>query len=227
VTCVYDRPALAHTLAVAIQLVDGFTGVPIRERYDVRLTGMEWWTPYFAETDATYRFFVTNRALPAPVPATVPVTIAPIDPAATHDDHGGLVATIPPAGPAPVPLTVARFLVVHPMWPNRGFRPPPGETFVRGTVRRAGIPVPGQLVRLATIAPTPAVPAARTDNDGAFAYRLPGLRVQAATPAAVVTTAQLQASVTDGAGIAQTITAPPSPATVPIGRTTVLTLDLA
>ena len=175
----------------------------------------------------SYRFFVTNRALPAPVPATVPVEISPIDRAATHDDHGGLVVTIPPAGAAPVPLTVGRFLVVHPVWPNRAFRPPPGETFVRGTVRRLGAPVAGQLVRLATIAPTPAIPAARTDTDGAFAYRLPGLRVQAATPAAVVTTAQLQASVTDGGGIAQTITAPPVPLTVPIGRTTVLTLDLA
>lgn len=226
-TCVYDRPALRHTLAAVIRLVDGFTGVPIRERYDVRLTGMGWWTPYFAETDASYRFFVTNRALPAPVPATVPVTIAPIDRAATYDDQGGLVATIPPAGPTPVPLTVARFLLVHPMWPNRTFRPPPGETFVRGTVRRSGAPVAGQLVRLATIAPTPAMPAAPTDNDGAFAYRLPGLRVQAANPAAVVTTAQLQASVTDGAGVAQTITAPPLPLSVPLGRTTVLTLDLA
>lgn len=219
-------PRVTHALAAVVRLVDGFTGVPVRERYDVRLTGHEWWTPLFRETDATYRFLVANQ--PVPALGIVAVTVTPIDPVASHRDIGGLSVTIPPAGPAPVPLDVAHYLVEHAVWPTAAFRPPPGETFVAGRVERAGQPVADQRVRVAAGAP-PAItePAAPTDDAGQFTYRLPGLRVQAATVATVVDTADLFVTVTDNAGAAQALAGPALPITVPIGRPAVVTLVLA
>ena len=220
-----DSPQVVHRLAAVVRLVDAFTGLPVRAPFDVRLAGQEWWRPLYRDTDATYRFLVSNRAVPSL--GTVAVRLTPLDPAATHRDIGGLSVTIPPAGPAPVPLTPARFLHEHPVWPTRTFAPPPGETVVLGRVRRAGAPVADQRVRLATGgAPGAGAPAAPTDADGAFVYRLPALKVQA-TAAGVVTTAGLFAAVRDAAGTPQALSAPAMPVTVPLGRATALTLDLA
>lgn len=217
-------PAITHELAAAVRLVDGFTGTPLRERYDVRISGQEWWVPLYREEDATYRFLLSNRPLPAL--GSVSLVVTSPDPGAAHADLGGLTLTIP--GPAPpVPLTVGHFLVEHPLWPTRSFRPPPGETFIKGRCVRAGQPVAGQLVQIAEgAAPLPATPAARTDADGEFAYRLPDLRVDATTPGTVVDTADLHVAVADG-GVAQVLTAPALPIVVPIGRTTAMTLVLA
>jgi hypothetical protein len=223
-SCVFDRPAVTLQLATAIRLVDAFTGVALRERYDVRLAGREDWLPVFRVSDATYRFVVSNE----PVPALGAVTVTITAPAgATHRDADGLSVTIPPAAAPPVPLTVGYFIGEHALWPARTFRPPPGETFVRGRVLRAGAPLPDHRVRIAAGGPPAStVPAAPTDADGEFSYRLPGLRILA-QPSGVTDTADLHAEVQDPAGTVQAIAAPTLPITVPIGRTTALTLDLA
>jgi hypothetical protein len=225
-TATFDHPRIEHRLAAVIRLVDAFTGMPIEQRYDVRLAGQEWWTPRFAEVDSTYRFQRTNRPLPAL--GTIGVTVSPAVDAPTHRDLGGLTVTIPPAGPAPVPVTILHYLVEHPLWPIRSFRPPPGETFVRGRVIRANVGVPDQRVRIAAgAAPTLTDPAAPTDADGEFSYRLPQLRIQAATTTTVVAVAPLFVAVTDAGGAPQTIATPTLPITVPLGRSTAVTLNLA
>lgn len=218
-------PAVVHRLAVVVRLVDAFTGAVVRERFDVRLVGHEWWTPIFRATDATYRFKVTN----APVPAlgATPVRVTPLAVPTTYRDLGGLSVTIPRPGPPPVPLVAGYYLVDHELWPTWAFRPPPGETFVAGRVVRAGRPVADQRVRAATSAAAlPAAPAAPTDADGQFVYRLPGLRVSAATPGTVVDSAGLFFAVSDSGGAAQALAAPALPVTVRLGRPFPVTLDL-
>lgn len=223
-SCVFDRPAVTLRLATVIRLVDAFTGVALRERFDVRLGGREDWLPVFRLSDATYRFVVSNEPVPALGPVNVTIT-APVG--ATHRDADSLSVTIPPAGAPPVPLTIAYFLNEHGLWPARTFRPPPGETFVRGRVLRAGAPLPDHRVRIAAGgAPPSTAPAAPTDADGEFAYRLPGLTI-VALPGAVTDTADLHVEVRDPAGTVQALAAPTLPITVPIGRTAALTLDLA
>jgi hypothetical protein len=223
-TCVYDHPAVTFALATVIRLVDAFTGVPLRERYDVRLAGREDWAPVFRESDATYRFVVSN----APIPSLVTDVVITGNDATRHRDADGLTVTIPPPGPAPVPLTVGHYLTEHPLWPSRTFRPPPGETFVRGLVLRAGAPQPDHRVRIAAgAAPAATAPAAPTDADGQFGYRLPSLTVAAPSGGGATTTADLFAEVRDPADAVQSVTGPALPLTVPLGRTTALTLDLA
>lgn len=223
-SCVFDRPAVTLRLATVIRLVDAFTGVELRERYDVRLVGREDWLPVFRLSDATYRFVVSNEPVPGLGSVNVTIT-APVG--ATHRDADGLSVTVPPAVAPPVPLTVGYFLHEHGLWPARTFRPPPGETFVRGRVLRAGAPLPDHRVRIAAGGPpTSTVPAAPTDADGEFSYRLPGLRILA-QPSGVAASADLHVEVQDPAGTVQAIVAPALPITVPIGRTTALTLNLA
>lgn len=219
-------PSLRHRLALVVRLVDGFTGEPVREPFDVRLAGHEWWTPRFATDDATYRFQISNQ--PVPALGQVDLVVTSLLAAPTYRDVGGPQVAIPRPGPVPVPLVASYYRVDRPLWPTWAFRPFPGETFVVGHALRAGQPVPDLRVRVATTnAALAAAPAAPTDADGQFVYRLPGLRASAATPATIRATADLLVAVDDAAGAAQALAGPALPVTVPLGRTASLTLDLA
>ena len=218
----FVEPAVVHRLAVALRFVDRFTATPVSERQEVHLVGHEWWRPVFREEDSSYRFVVTNREVPAL--GAVDVAVASARPDAVYRNRVAFQVTIPPPGPVPVPLTTAHYLVERPLWPTRTLPIPPRETALVGRLLRAGQPLADHRVLFeATGPPGPATPEAWTDEHGEFLFRLPDLRVRV-NP--IVTTANLQAEVTDGGGAPQVITAPVLPLNVPIGQVTQVTVTV-
>lgn len=224
-TDLWVTPQITHRLAVALRFVDIFTGRAVDDELRVRIDGHDDWAPVYGASDSTYRF--TRSVEPLPNLGLVGVTVESIETPARYANRTALQITVPSAGPVPSPMTFAHHLVEHPLEPTTAFRPPNGETSLRGVVLRAGTPQPDfQLAIGVGAPPVPATAVAHTDANGEFVYRLPAA---AAVVAGLVvsTTAALHIIVSDAGGAVQAVTSPPLPLIVPLGRTTSLSITVA
>jgi hypothetical protein len=195
-----DRPNLVHQLLVAVRFHDVFLGpeAPVRVPLAVSIDALGW-QAYPSPHDATYRFLRTNAAFPSVPPPPWDVTVSA--PGGEYVNFAPF--QVQPISPPVLPPTPAAYLVERPLWPTRSFRPPPGETVVLGrVVRVAPAPVAGLEVWLfpeATRQPT--TPSTFTDANGAFVFRLPGLRgtSQPGPPPVVTLPSDVGIEVRDGA----------------------------
>ena len=223
-TDLWVEPRITHRLAIALRFVDLFTRRPVSDRLRVRLRGWEPWEPVYGVGDHTYRFTSSNE--PVPAIGLVDVIVESTEHAARYVNAVPLQVDVPRPLPVPSPITVGHFLVEHPLEPTRAFRTPPGETAVRGVLRQGGVPQSGFAVAIAVgAAPGPATPAVHTDVDGEFLYRLPAATATVVAPN-ITSTVDLFVAVSDAAGVAQPVLAPPLPHTIDIGRPMSLPIDI-
>ena len=144
------------------------------------------WRALRVPSDRTYRF--SWLTLTQPAPSNVPSPPQPASFAVEVSDPGGDYVNLADAAamaislplPLSVPPRASDFLITKPLWPTPSFRPPPGETILRGTVSSpTAQPVAGLKVEIwLGAAPTPpaGTPFTRTDANGDFLYRLPLLK---------------------------------------------------
>jgi hypothetical protein len=212
-----DRPGLVHRLGVAVRFLDAFDGTRVGVPLLVSIPAQRW-TALPVPADATYRFALTNRALPAGL-----FDVAVEVPGGEYAYAEPFKVQLPPPGlPHPPPLTAGDFLVERPLWPTPRFRPPPGETAVLGRVESAGgaTSVEGlKVILFVWPGPAPAGPYAYTNDRGDLLFRLPGLK-GSASGGTVTATADLGAAVR-GAGNAVVPVTPAGSFTVPLGRVSV------
>ena len=231
VSPLWVRPRWTHRLAVAFRFVDAFSGARVGVPFDV-------WTPLpngvFAPLraepldepppppvpwrairdprDDSYRFLLTNAALPA---GNYVVTVtAPDGSWVSHEAVQFALPLVPP----PPPLTRASFVLTRPLWPTRRAPIPPGETTIVGRVVRAGnVPVANARVTLFAGAgpPPPNAPYARTDAEGGFVFRLPQLTLGTGQPTTVQRTIEVR-DAPPGNAVLATVN-PPGPLVVRIG----------
>jgi hypothetical protein len=216
-----DAPRVLHRLAVVLRFVDAFTDAPVRVPLAVSIPARAWPARY-AETDATYRFLVTDADLPAGTFA-----VAVTAPGGEYVSWEPIAVQLPPPGLAHAPpLRAGDFLVTRPLWPTPRLRLPPAETAVVGRVVSASAaPVAG--LRVALFKPPgapPAAPYTRTDARGEFLFRLPHLR-GSASGGVVVSKAAVAAEVRDASNNPLAVT-PAGPQDVPLGKASVLTFGV-
>jgi hypothetical protein len=181
-------------LAVVVRFVDGFTGQPVRDRFQVSIpkfavNSAGWWS----ESDATYRFSLPNLELKDGVPempsGTFSLTVMSSDgvnlysdppqapPKSSYAALMQLQVTIPPVAAHQPPVLATDYLVELPLWPTASFRVPAGETAVLGWIVSAGrtsvAALKLKLLQLNTGAS--GEPWVSTDAAGQFLYRLPNL----------------------------------------------------
>jgi hypothetical protein len=216
-----DSPLVIHRLAAALRFVDAFTGMPVRVPLAVSIPARRWPALRVA-TDATYRFLVTNAAVPAGV-----FNVAVTAPDEEYVNWEPFTVQLPrPVVPHPLPVRASDFLIARTLWPTPRLRLPPAETAVLGLIRNgAAQPVAGLRVALfKPPGPAPPAPYTRTDARGTFLFRLPLLRGSVAG-ANVVSTASLAIEVRD-AGNNPLPVNPPGPQEVPLGKVSVLTFAI-
>lgn len=138
-----------------------------------------------------------------------------------------LVALPRPRTPPPPPARRSDFMMDVPLWPTVRTPVAPGETVATGRITRVvgpdRVPVPGYRVRLFALpGPPAAAPYARSDDNGDFTFRFPGLRRSTGPP--VVTTVVHGIEVRDAADVV----VPPTPTSVPLplGRVTVVEITV-
>jgi hypothetical protein len=213
-----DAPTWTRNLAAAVQFVDSFTGLAIRVPFMVSIPALRW-NALWWDTDATYRFSLSNVAIVGGVPqlptGTFTLGITP-----TNGPYAALEPrqiTLPPAPVHPPPVLATDYLVRLIIWPTVAFRVPPGETaVVARLVSTSNQTIAGLKIRLFDAAAPPPPPSVYTRSDaaGQFLVRLPALRRgNAANPMA-----QLDVQVFDAANTPLTVT--PATLPVPIGQLT-------
>lgn len=157
----------SHHLGIAVRFVDVFTGGPINAPLRVSAPAQQW-TAVRRTTDDSYRFLFTETAIPAGV---FDLQI---------DSLSGEYQSLQPAqitlpvvsGPPPVR---ADYIMTLPLWPTRQFQFPAGETGIIGRIVSGGTNSIRDLqVRLFPQGTAPAAaPAAFSNSNGEFVYRLP------------------------------------------------------
>jgi len=217
-----DSPAWAHRLGAALRFVDPFTQTPVRVPLAVSIPSLRWRAVRW-ESDATYRFVATNAEVSAgtfdvavEAPGGEYVSLAPIQ-----------VQLPRPIAPHPAPAVRADYLVQPTLWPTTRLRPPPGETAVVGRVvsQGGGTPTSGLRVRVfVPPGPAPAEPFTRTDANGEFLFRLPGLRGRVAGTT-VVTAVTVDIEIRDPADAALAVS-PAGGFSVPLGQVSVWTFQV-
>jgi hypothetical protein len=232
-----------HRLAVAVHFTDIFTSRPIAAPLDVRIdtlpivAGMPRmpWRAVRGPNDQTYRFLVTNETVMPAGTLTVVVT-SPNHEYASFEAFEPFTVTLP--RPLAHPPTPARsdYLIARPLWPTRSLRLPPGETAILGRLVSAGAtPTAGLKVTIWRDGTSmPATPYTYSNNAGEFVFRLPGLK--SVNGGTVSTTAPLLIDLrlppTHGVAVvpSQVLTDAGvvlgTPASVPLGRVTNLTISL-
>jgi hypothetical protein len=215
-----DRPGLAHRLAVALRFLDAFTDRPVRVPLDVSIPARRW-PALRRESDATYRFLVTNVPLPAGS-----FDVAVTAPGGEYVNWEPFLVEVPRPGlPHPPPALASDYLVERVLWPTRRFRPQPGETAVVGRVVSGGAnSTTGlKILLFKSPGPAPAVPYTRTDENGEFLFRFPLLRGEV-SGTTVVAGVSLDVQVRDAADAV--LAAAPGTVEVPLGRVSVLTFAI-
>ncbi len=225
-----DRPRVVHRLAVVLRFVDAFASTSVRVPLRVWIPAQNWpgrpandWEARRSVKDDTYRFLVTNAAIPAgdfniqvEAPGGEYVSLEAISVSLPMIPPG------PPPPPPPPPRSALEYLVERTLWPTVRLRPPTGETAVIGRVTSTGgSSVEGLRVVLYHAGdPVPASPYTRTDASGQFLFRLPRQKSQIVM-GVVVSTVNLAIEIRD---VSNTVLAvsPAGPYTVNLGQVTVL-----
>jgi hypothetical protein len=144
------------------------------------------WTAFRAPSDLTYRF--SWLTLTQPVPDNVPSppkpasfaveVVAPGGDYVSFESPAAMTLTLPL--PVSVPPKPSDFLIAKPLWPTPAFRPPAGETAVRGTLSSpTAQPVADLKVEIwlgSAATPPPGTPFTRSNINGDFLFRLPLLK---------------------------------------------------
>jgi hypothetical protein len=158
------------------------------------------WNPIWSASDSTYRFSLANINARKPLdnalffggssarfssPLPVRIEVEPVNPSsATYWAPSPIDAVIAPIGPF---ASATHRLVAHlrevEAYPTRLFRPPAGETCVRGVVvDGAGVPRGGVEIAIHDPSAAPWL-FIRTDTEGRFLFRLPRLPRPSPAPA--------------------------------------------
>lgn len=164
----------AHRLGIVIRFVDVFTGRVIDSPMRVSVPDQEW-IAVKGKTDATYRFLFTEQAVPAGN-----FTVEVISLTQEYQNLQVLQISLPVVPSIP-PLR-SDFIVEHPLWPTRKFKIPAGESAVTGRIVSGGVNAVDDLqIRFYEQGTLPsAAPAAFSDAQGEFVYRLPWYSYQVA-----------------------------------------------
>lgn len=177
------RPLLRRSLAVVYRFHDvfylPFTDLtpPIRSPLSVSIPSKRW-TALSIEEDATHRFSAMTLKEDAPSGTGLAVEVTSL--LGDYVNHEPITVDLPRSQSTPPKR--GDFLLLRPLWPTVAFRPPPGETAVRGQILGNG-PVAGLKVILFTgAAPPPGGPYAVTDEDGQFLFRFPLLENPGSAP---------------------------------------------
>jgi len=224
-----DSVAMTNDLAAAVRFLDAFTQQPVRTPLSVSIPALNWQALWW-ESDATYRFSLSNTPLVGGVPqfpngvfnlqVTLPASQIQASGSSSRGPYAALETRqlkLPPTPHSP-PLA-SDYRVDLTLWPTVAFRPPAGETAVSGTVVSASNQnVVGLKVILldSLVPPPPAPPYTRTDSSGQFLFRLPNLKLP--TPPTPNPTSTLNVQLLNAANA--TLVATPSTLTVPIGIVT-------
>jgi hypothetical protein len=213
----YASPRLQRSLAVVYRFYDAFLfplsddAIPIASELDVSIPALGW-SAISSERDATYRFSALTLNAKAPLGANLDVVVRSV--VGDYVNLAPFQETLPLAVSSPP--TRADFLRLKPLWPTTAFRPPDGETAVRGRITSAtSKPVENLAVEIWTSgapAPPAGTPSTRTNAAGEFLYRLPGLK-------GISGTAAPYGIRLDGGAVPVTQPAP----TLVLGRTQILT----
>jgi hypothetical protein len=189
----FVAPQLQRTLAAVYRFYDAFLfptdplappigsvhdrTPPIRSLLDVSIPELRW-NALRASNDFTYRFSVLTltQALPSRTNLGVQLT-------ASGGDYVSFEPIVLKKLPVPISSPPARsdFLTPVPLWPTTAFRPPIGETAVRGLL---GTSTPQSVADLKVemwLDPAVAPPGVspfytRTNANGEFLYRFPLLK---------------------------------------------------
>jgi hypothetical protein len=160
--------------------IDKFTQ-PIASPLDVSIPALRW-SASRAETDFSYRFSTLTLTQPAPSGANLAVEVVSTD--GDYVSFEQIVLTLPLALSSPP--KPADFLIVRPLWPTVAFRPPGGETAVRGQIRSAAaLPVAGLKIVMwpgAAVTPPAGTPFTRSNANGEFLFRFPLLKSAGGSP---------------------------------------------
>lgn len=169
-------PLLRRSLAAVYRFYDifylPFDGAvpPVRSPLAVSIPSLRWHA-LWAENDATYRFSALTLTKSAPIATQMAVEVVA--------QNGDYVNHEPIKLDLPLPLSTPPrsddFLLCRALWPTTAFRPPPGETAVRGQICGAGA-LGGLRVVMAEGATPPLDgdgPYTFTDARGEFLFRFP------------------------------------------------------
>jgi hypothetical protein len=179
-------PLLQRTLLAVYRFYDVFF-YPIQDRTTPVNSPLEVSVPSTGQValrsdgDFTYRFSAVTLTQPAPVGVDLAVQVV-----ATDGDYASfepILLTLPL--PLSTPPVRGDFLIPTPLWPTVAYRPPSGETAVRGAVRSpTAQPVAGLKVEVwpgASPLPPAGTPYTRTNANGDFLFRFPLLKGTAGT----------------------------------------------
>jgi len=173
-------PPLVRRLGAVLRFADAYTGQPVRVPLVVTIPALGW-TALRIERDATYRFSTSNQ----PPPPAAPYSVTVEAPGGEYTALEPVAVTLPrPPVAHPPPVRFNDYLVQPDpkLWPTRAARAAPGETVIIGRLvnNASGAAMAAHKVVLFQGAVAPAEPYARTDSNGDFIYRLPGLKTQTA-----------------------------------------------
>jgi hypothetical protein len=177
----YATPVLQRSLAAVYRFYDAFLfplddrTPPIVSPLDVSIPAFGW-TALPAQSDATYRFSALTLRRAAPTGINLAVQVSAPD--GDYSSLNPILLSLP--RPISTPPRRSDFLIAQPLWPTPAFRPPTGETAVRGGIfSLAAAPVADLDVEIwpgAAPVPPAGTPVTRSDGNGEFLYRLPMLK---------------------------------------------------
>ena len=170
-------PLLQRTLAAVYRFYDAFlfplvdTAPPITSPLEVSIAKFRW--NALRAGDFTYRFSSLTLTGPAFTGVNLPVQVTAS--AGDYINFEPILLTLPL--PISTPPQRSDFLIPKPLWPAFSFRPPAGETAVRGQIQSPSAqPVAGLKIEMwpgAAPVPPPGTPYTLSDANGAFLYRFP------------------------------------------------------
>jgi hypothetical protein len=180
-SALFVRPVLQRTLSAVYWFYDVFFYPPddrvrpISAQLDVTIPELRW-QALRSDDDLTYRFSALTLTQPAPVGTNLAVQVVA--------SQGDFVSFEPILLSLPLPLSAppsrADFLLPTPLWPTVAFRPPAGETAIRGQIQSATMqPVADLKVEMwpgPDATPPAGTPYTRTNATGDFLYRFPWLK---------------------------------------------------
>jgi len=184
-------PLLNRTLSAVYRFYDAFlfplgeSALPIASPLQVSIPKLRW-DALRSDDDLTYRFSCST--LTGPPISGLNFDVSVVAAAGDFINFEPISLTLPL--PVSTPPLRSDFLIPKPLWPAVSFRPPEGETAIRGQLKSpTSQPVADIKIEMWTgVSPTPppGTPYTRSDAKGSFLYRLP-LLPQPPAPAVTVT----------------------------------------
>jgi hypothetical protein len=132
----FVAPQLQRTLSAVYRFYDAFlfpiddATPPVTSPLQVSIPALEW-SALRTESDSTYRFSALTLTRPAPSGGPMDVQVTAVNGDYTSLQPISLTLPLPVSSPP----KRADFLLLTPLWPTPAFRPPGGETAVRGSIQ--------------------------------------------------------------------------------------------